>query len=106
MKNFRQLTEFRLFFWHLVNKYVTDAWQVDAEEVTLNEEFSVLIKHKVEEIILHLMEESFREGIQQSVLENHKVGYLNMYMQPKNCRRHYFLVKLFFLKNFDFFFNF
>ena len=66
---------------------------IDAEEVTLNEEFSVLIKHKVEEIILHLMEESFREGIQQSVLENHKVGYLNMYMQPKNCRRHYFLVK-------------
>ena len=67
---------------------------IDAEEVTLNEEFSVLIKHKVEEIILHLMEESFREGIQQSVLENHKVGYLNMYMQPKNCRRSYFLVKL------------
>ena len=67
MKNFRQLTEFRLFFWHLVNKYVTDAWQVDAEEVTLNEEFSVLIKHKVEEIILHLMEESFREGIYTTV---------------------------------------
>ena len=55
------------FFWHLVNKYVKDAWQVDGEEVILYEEFSVLRKHKAEEIILHLMEESFREGIQQSI---------------------------------------
>ena len=35
------------FFWHLVNKYVKDAWQVDGEEVILYEEFSVLRKHNV-----------------------------------------------------------
>ena len=56
---------------------------IDAEEVTLNEEFSVLIKHKVEEIILHLMEESFREGIQQSVLENHKVELYKLILYEK-----------------------
>lgn len=67
----------------LVNKSVRDAWQIDAEDVTINVEFDEMIKDKMSEIIPHLMGELFTEDIQQSVMESHRLELYKLVLYKK-----------------------